>query len=74
MDAKLFIQLGDFYHDRHTCNKKTNLEATKVVKYKGMKIVTHETMRKYPKLNEFSKKKKKVIKVELKSVGKEQPG
>lgn len=35
-----------------------------------MKIVTHETLRKYPKFNEFSKKKKRVIKVELKSVGK----
>lgn len=43
---------------QHTSDKKTQLEATKVVKFKGKKIVRHETMRKYPKLNEFLKKKK----------------
>jgi len=48
------------------------LENTKVVKYKDMKIVTHETLRHFPKLNEFSKNKKKiVVKIKLKSVGKE---
>lgn len=70
----MFIQLGDFFFPQqtdHTCNKKTHLEATKIVKFQGMKIVTHETMRKSPKLNEFSKKKGKVIKIELKSVEKE---
>lgn len=61
MDVEVFIYIGDLFfpqQPKHTCNKNTQLEATKIVKFQGMKIVTHETMRKYPKLNEFSKKKK----------------
>lgn len=60
-----------FFPQQNSCNKKTQLEAKKIVKFQGMKIVTHEKMSKSPKLNEFSTKKREVIKIELKSVEKE---